>query len=81
MVQLRTALATGCFATVRLWAPLRTAASWIQRVAEVLANPDGADRATVEVALRGVLADVLTHQNDPELAPWATHVYRMTRTY
>jgi len=35
----------------------------------------------VEAALRDVLAEVLTYQRDPALAAWATHVYRVTRTY
>ena len=81
MVQLRGALAAGSFATARLWDPLRTAASWIERVAAVLANPEGSEAATVEAALRDVLADVLTYQRDPALAAWATQVYRVTRTY
>ena len=69
------------FATTRLWEPLRTAAGWIKHVAEVLANPTRADGATVAAALHGVLADILTHQADPELGAWATHVYRVTYTY
>ena len=81
MVQLRGALAAGSFATARLWDPLRTAASWIERVAAVLANPEGSEAATVEAALRDVLADGLTYQRDPALAAWATQVYRVTRTY
>jgi hypothetical protein len=35
----------------------------------------------VEAALRAVLANVLTYQRDPLLAPWATHVYKVTRNY
>ena len=69
------------FATARRWEPLRTAAGWIERVAEVLANAQGADGATVEAALRGVLVDILMHQTDPELGEWATHVYKVTRSY
>ena len=81
MVRLRAALATGMFATAGWWEPLRTAAAWIARVAAVLANPEGAAGATVEGALRAVLADVLTYQQDPELEAWATHVYRVPRSY
>ncbi len=31
--------------------------------------------------MRSVLTEVLTYQDDPALAPWATHVYRVTRSY
>ncbi len=31
--------------------------------------------------MRTVLADVLTYQSDPGLAPWATHFYTVTRNY
>jgi hypothetical protein len=50
-------------------------------VVAVLANPEGAEAAMVAVALRRVLADVVTYQHDPELEAWATHVYRVTRSY
>ncbi len=78
---MRGALATGCFATERLWAPLQTAHAWLQRAAQVLANDAGADGATVEATYRAVLADVLTHQADPTVAPWATDFYKVTRNY
>jgi hypothetical protein len=79
--KLRTVVAAGVFATARHWTPLRIAASWIARIATTLANPAGADAATVEAALREVLAEVLMYQHDAALAEWATHVYRVTRTY
>ena len=60
---------------------MHTAAGWIERVAAVLANPEGSEAATVEAALREVLADVVTYQHDPELAAWAVHVYKVTRSY
>lgn len=81
MEKLRAVVAAGLFATARHWTPLRIAASWIARIATTLANPAGADAATVEAALREVLAEVLTYQGDAALAEWATHVYRVTRTY
>ncbi len=81
MVRLRAALASGLFATERLWDPLRAAASWIERVAAGLANKEGSDAVMVEAALRAVLAEILTFQPDPDLGPWATHVYRVTRSY
>ncbi len=74
-------MAAGLFATERHWAPLRIAASWIEQIAAVLANAEEADATTVEAALHDVLAEVLTYQGDAALAEWATHVYRMTRTY
>ena len=74
-------MAAGVVATERCWAPLRIAASWIEQVAMVLANTEGADAATVEAALRTVLAEVLTSQHDPALGEWATHVYRVTCSY
>jgi hypothetical protein len=74
-------VANGLFATERLWAPLETAHAWMRQAAQVLANPDGADAATVETAYRGLLAEVLTYQADEALAPWATHFYKVTRNY
>ncbi len=47
----------------------------------MLANTEGADVATVEAALRKVLTEILTYQPDPRLGAWATHVYRVTRSY
>lgn len=61
--------------------PLRIAATWIEQVAAVLTNREGSDAAMVEAALHEVLAEVLTYQRDPALAAWATHVYRVTRSY
>ena len=53
----------------------------MQQVAAVLANPAGTPRVSVEAAVRSVLTEVLTYQDDPTLAPWATHMYRVTRSY
>ena len=50
-------------------------------MAAVLAKPEGSAAEAAEAALRGVLADVVTYQHDPDLGAWATHVYRVTRTY
>ena len=47
----------------------------------MLANEAGADGSTVETAYRTMLADVLTQQADPVLAPWATHFYSVTMRY
>ena len=81
MAKLRAAVGAGLFATERHWAPLRIAASWIDRIVAVLANAEEADAPTGEAALRDVLAEVLTYQEDAALAEWATHVYRVTRSY
>ena len=78
---MRGILATGFFATERLWSPLQTADAWIRRAAAVLANADNADAATVEANLRAVRTEGLTHQTDPVLAPWATHCYKVTMNY
>lgn len=51
------------------------------QVAAVVANAPEADAATVEAAMRGVLAQVLTYQADAERGAWATQVYRMTYRY
>ena len=69
------------FVTARWWEPLRTAAGWIERVAAALDNPQERAAATVEAALRGVLAEIVTFQGDPVLGTWATHVSCVTRSY
>jgi hypothetical protein len=74
-------VAAGLFATERLWPSLHVAASWIPRVAAVLANTEGTDAAAVEAALRAVLADIVTCQHAGEVGAWATHVYKVTRNY
>ena len=35
----------------------------------------------MEHTYRAVLAEVLTYQADPAVAPWATHFYKVTRNY
>ena len=50
-------------------------------MAAVLANPEGRAAAIVEAALRAVLAEIVTFQGDAALGAWATHVYRVTRSY
>jgi hypothetical protein len=71
----------GLFATASLWAPLETAQSWLVQAARVLANEEGADRATVEFAYRGVLEEVLRHQSEVEVGSWATEFYKVRRSY
>lgn len=51
------------------------------QAARVLANEEGADGATVELAYRGVLEEVLRHQSDIEVGEWATEFYKVTRSY
>ena len=81
MGRLRAVVATGLFATERLWAPLQTAQNWLQRAAQVLANEDGATGARVEERYRALLEEIVTAQGDGAVAAWATHVYKVTRSY
>jgi hypothetical protein len=81
LVRLRAVVATGLFATKRLWAPLETAQTWLARAAEVLANEKQADAATVEEKYRGLLEAVLKAKSDEPVAAWATHFYKVTRSY
>ena len=74
-------VATGLFATERLWAPLQTAQSWLQRAAEVLANEEQATGAQVEEQYRGLLEDVVKARDDAAVAAWATHFSNVTRSY
>ena len=71
----------GLFATTALWAPLQTAQKWIAEAARVLANPDGMDAATVEMALRTLRTAVVTFQGDAAVGAWATHFYKVTMNY
>ena len=74
-------VATGLFATQQLWSPLQTAERWLQRAAQVLANDDGADAAMVEQRYRDVVGEVLKDQGTEPVAAWATHFYRVSRSY
>ena len=74
-------VATGLFATEPLWAPLKTAQSWLQRAAEVLANEEKADAASVEEKYRGLLEEVLKAKSDETVVEWATTFYKVTRSY
>ena len=64
-----------------MWTPLQTAQSWLVQAGRVLANAAGADGATVELAYRGVLEEVLRHQGDLAVGAWATEFYKVTRNY
>ena len=74
-------MARGLFATERLWTPLRTAQDWLQQAAEVLANKEQADAASVEAKYRGLLEEILTANSDQAVAEWAIHFYTVTRSY
>ena len=80
-MHLRDLVATGRFATAHLWPPLQIAQRWVRRTAQLLANAAGTDGATVAATYRAVLMNVLAHQTDPVLAPWATHFYTVTMRY
>jgi len=74
-------VATGLFATERLWAPLQTAQSWLQRAAQILANEGKADAARVEASYRTLLEDIVKAKSDERVAEWATTFYKVTRSY
>ncbi len=80
-MRLRAVVATGLFATERLWAPLQTAQRWLQRTAEVLANDAGVNSAAVEATYRGLLEEVVQAQGDAAVAAWAVHFYTVTHSY
>jgi hypothetical protein len=81
LVRLREVVATGLFATERLWAPLQTAQRWLVRAAEVLANDEGADATRVERAYRALLEEVLKAKGDEAVGEGATHFHTVTRSY
>ena len=74
-------VATGLFATKQHWGPLQTAHIWIQRAAEVLANSEQADRATVEETYHALLEEVMKAKEESSVAEWAVHFYKVTRSY
>ncbi len=74
-------VATGLFATQQLWSPLQTAERWLQRAAQVLANDEGANGATVEERYRALLEEVVKAKGDEAVAVWAVHFYKVTRSY
>jgi hypothetical protein len=81
LVQLRGVVATGLFATARLWPPLQTAQRWLHRAAHVLANDERVDAATVETWYRRILTDMLRDRRDETVAAWATHFSSVTQSY
>jgi len=78
--RLRAVVATGLFATERLWAPLQTAQSWLHRAAQILANAEQADAAQVEAKYRELLEDILSVKGDERVSEWATTFYKVTRS-
>jgi hypothetical protein len=81
LVELEGVVRRGLFATERLWAPLKTAQSWLVRAAEVLANEEQASAATVEKKYRDLLEEVLTAKTDEAVIEWATTFYKVSRSY
>ncbi len=69
------------FGSAQHWERLRTAHGWVVRAAQILENDAQTDGATVEAAYRKLLTDVLSHQSNPELEPFATHFYKVSRSY
>lgn len=80
-MRLQELVASGLFATEQLWAPLKTAQSWLARAAEVLANEDKADAATVEANYRALIEEVIAAKDDAGVAAWATTFYTVSRSY
>ncbi len=74
-------VAAGLFATARLWPSVQIAQCWLHRAAQVLANDEGADAATVETRYRSMLADMLRDQHNETVAAWATHFSSVTQRY
>jgi hypothetical protein len=79
--RLRAVVATGLFATARLWEPLQTAHEWLRRAAHVLANDEQAVGARVEEQYRELLEEVLRAKGDARVAEWATIFYKVSRSY
>ncbi len=74
-------VATGLFATKQHWERLQTAQGWMQQAAEVLANSVQADRATVEATYHVLLEEVVKAKEEPSVAEWAVHFYKVSRSY
>ena len=65
--RLQQALRRALDATAPLWPELVIGQGWLAEAAHILANPDGADRTTVEARYAMLLADI-----QDEAAPSAT---------
>ena len=78
---LQALVARGLFATEQFWAPLKTAQSWLQQAAEVLANEEQAGAATVEATYRALIEEVLAAKDDAAVGAWATTFYKVSRSY
>ena len=81
MVKLLGVVRRGLFATERFWPPLQIAHGWLTRAAEVLANEEQAEAASVEEKYRELLEEVLKGKSDERVAEWAVHFYRVSRSY
>jgi hypothetical protein len=73
-------VATGLFATERFWSGLQTAQSWLVRAAQILANEEKADAATVEASYRELLEELLKAKGDERVAEWATTFSKVSRS-
>jgi hypothetical protein len=69
-------------ATAPLWPELVIAHGWLEEATQILANPEGADRATVQARYAVLLADI-----EEEAAPSASlqalaaHFAKVTASY
>jgi hypothetical protein len=69
-------------ATAPLWPELVIAHGWLDEAAQILANPDGADSATVQARYAVLLADIQTEATPtPDLQRMAAEFAKVTASY
>ena len=72
----------GLEATAPLWPELVIAHGWLDEAAHLLANPDGADSATVQARYVVLLADIQTEATPtPDLQQMAAEFAKVTASY
>jgi len=79
---LQQCLHRGLEATAPLWPELVIAHGWLEEAAQILANPDGADSATVQARYAVLLADLQEEASPtPELQRLAAEFAKVTASY
>jgi len=79
---LQQGLHRGLEATAPLWPELVIAHGWLEEAAQILANPDGADSATVQARYAVLLADLQEEATPtPELQRMAAEFAKVTASY
>ena len=72
----------GLDATAPLWPEVVIGQGWLAEAAQILANPDGADRATVEARYVVLLADIQEEAAPAaNLQAWAAQFAKVTASY